>query len=96
MNNAANGIRRALDGFDKAASEVTRQSALGGAGPAASVTLSPEARQIAEQAPGAGIEQALVDMRTAKHSVAANTRVLQTADAVNDELIGMFGPERGH
>jgi hypothetical protein len=83
------GIQKGMQRFDQAAAAVAT------AGPAASnaavLSLSPEAQAAASQAHGAGLEEAMIDTRIAKHTVAANIRTLQTVDAMSKELIDLLG-----
>jgi hypothetical protein len=91
---ALGGVKRALSNFAESASEVTRQGAIGSQA-AHSLSLSGQAPAAADSAPGAGLQQAMVDLRVAKYSAIANLRVLQTADSVSRELADLAAPRKG-
>lgn len=90
---ALGGIERASKLLDAAASQVAnvaieRQTAA--LGPAATVDISPSARELAnlQSEPAADIADGLISQSIAKHLNAANVKVLQSADETLRELIG--------
>ena len=88
QSTALGGIRNQIERFNKAATEVVR---FGAQHHAAVVDISDAARAQAGQSLGADLEGALVEGKEASASLAANVRVLQTANDMNKELIDMFG-----
>jgi uncharacterized NAD-dependent epimerase/dehydratase family protein len=87
-NTALGGIRGQIERFTKAATEVVRY---GAEHHAAVVNISDAARSQASEALGADLEGALIESKEAGASMAANVRVLQTANDMNKELIDLFG-----
>lgn len=88
---ALEGMRRAAASVDRAAVDIARFGVRGEPSSAASVTISPEARALAEASqtsPGGSsdLASAFVDMNVSKHLFAANVRVLQTTDEMTEEL----------
>lgn len=86
------GMRRAASNVDRAAVDIARFGVRGEPSSAASVTISSEARALAEgsaTSPGGAssdVASAFVDMNVSKHLFAANVRVLQTTDEMTEEL----------
>lgn len=89
---ALGGIRGQIARFNKAATEVVRFGAEHHS-EAAVVSISDAARAQAptSEALGADLEGALIESKEAGAGLAANVRVLQTANDMNKELIDMFG-----
>src|SRR5689334_15740342 len=88
QNTAIGGIRGQVARFTKAAEEVVRS---GTEHHAAVVNISDAARAQASEKLGADLEGALIETHEVEASMAANVRVLQTANDMNKELIDMFG-----
>jgi uncharacterized NAD-dependent epimerase/dehydratase family protein len=86
---ALGGIRSQIARFNKAATEVVRFGAEHHN--AAVVNISDAARAQASEVLGADLEGALIESKEAGAGLAANVRVLQTANDMNKELIDMFG-----
>lgn len=85
---ALGGVRRQIENFGAAAAEVVQV----GSDHHERVEVSDAARSAAAGNPealGAGLEQAMVDLRVAKYLAVANMRVLSTADEVTGELLNV-------
>jgi hypothetical protein len=92
------GIAQAVSRFAAAASEVaTAASATSGTIPTDTVSFSGAARaQWAEsQTPEASLEHGLIEQGQAKHELAANVRVLQTADKMMGILVSLGAKPSG-
>jgi hypothetical protein len=89
QSTALTGIRNQIERFNRAATEVARFGAEHHQ--AAVVDISGAARAQASEALGADLEGALVEGKQAEASLAANVRVLQTADDMNKELADLLG-----
>jgi hypothetical protein len=89
---ALEGMRRATSNVERAAVDIARFGVRGQPSSAASVTISPEARALAEgnrtspDAASRDLAQAFVDMNVSKHLFAANVQVLRTTDEMTEEL----------
>lgn len=87
---ATRGIAREFDNAGRAAERIAQSSTQIASGD--QVLLSSEAVAAARSggAPEiSGMEKAMVDLRVAKYSAAANVRVLQTADEVAREVTSL-------
>jgi hypothetical protein len=91
LQSGLTGLTAASDSFDRSAAQVTRLSgATSAAETAATVRISPEAREATalqdDAAPG-GLEGAMADTRIAKYAFMANLKVLQTGGEMSDDLM---------
>jgi len=90
VQSAVGGISREFDRAAKASAQVAQSALEFSSGD--KVEVSPEAVSAAKAGDSAGtsgIEQPMVDLRVAKYTAVANMKVLETADQLAHELMGM-------
>ncbi len=89
------GIRGSIARFSSASAEVSRAAAHGaGEIGTDSATFSAKALAKLQQSsdPGASLERGLVDQKLASHELAANVRVIKTADEMMKSLMDILRP----
>lgn len=89
-SSAQSGIASAISRFTAAASEVAQSTAGSGGAGDDTVEISTAARAQFAQTGGIGsLEHGLIEAGQAKHDLAANVRVLQTADEMFGTLVSI-------
>jgi hypothetical protein len=89
---ALQGVRRSIDRFEAAATNVVRSSAE--AFDTAQFSSAAIAKATGSQGPAASLERGLVDQRLALHELKANIAVIRTADEVADTLTHLGAPSK--
>jgi len=93
MGAALTGIRGSIERFNSASAEVSRAAAEGaGEVDTASFSGTALAKLKEKHDPDASLERGLVNQRLAAHDLAANVRVIQTADQMMKSLMDICRP----
>src|SRR5262249_46941426 len=95
MGAALTGIRGSIERFNAASAQVSRAAAesAGEVGPdTVSFSGTALAKLKESHDPDASLERGLIDQRQAAHDLAANVRVIKTADEVTKSLLDICRP----